>query len=310
MEDYGESSERISIEKACDAFIEDAKARGLRPPSIYKYDLLFRRLKAFAKQEGSQFINELDLESLRRFRATWNHKNFAARNKTENLRALFRFAHDAKWVSENPARQLKSPQVTPNPTLPFTPEEYTAILKACDSYDGPNKAMLKAFVILLRESGLRIRDGVTLKRSSIANGKLFLRSAKTGVPVRLPLPPECLDGLAALPTNGDYYFWSGGTKPKARVGNFQGMLQTVFKAAGVTGGHAHRFRDTFAVELLLAGVSLEKVAALLGNSVKIVEKHYAPWVAARQDQLEEAVKASWVKRTKSRTPENRSSKTQ
>jgi site-specific recombinase XerD len=87
-------------------------------------------------------------------------------------------------------------------------------------------------------------------------------------------------------------------------------VMTLFKSAGVQGGHAHRFRDTFAVELLLAGVSLEKVAALLGNSVKIVEKHYAPWVAARQDQLEEAVRTSRVKRTKSRTAEKRSSKNQ
>ena len=98
IEKNGISGERTTIKKACDAFIEDAKARGLRPPSVYKYDLLFRRLQAFSKQDGREFLDELDLETLRRFRATWNHKNFAARNKTENLRALFRFAHGAKWI--------------------------------------------------------------------------------------------------------------------------------------------------------------------------------------------------------------------
>jgi integrase/recombinase XerD len=46
------------------------------------------------------------------------------------------------------------------------------------------------------------------------------------------------------------------------------------------------FRDTFAVEILLAGVPIDKVSILLKHkSVKITEKRYAPWVKARQEQL-------------------------
>jgi len=48
-------------------------------------------------------------------------------------------------------------------------------------------------------------------------------------------------------------------------------------------------RDTFAVSLLVKGVSLEHVATLLGNSVKIVQKHYAPWETKRQEALDEAI---------------------
>ena len=53
-------------------------------------------------------------------------------------------------------------------------------------------------------------------------------------------------------------------------------------------------RDTFAVEMLLAGVPLEQVSILLGHkSVKITEKHYAPWVKARQEQLAANVRKAW-----------------
>ena len=42
------------------------------------------------------------------------------------------------------------------------------------------------------------------------------------------------------------------------IGRWQRRLRALFTLAGVEGGHAHRFRDTFAVELLLAGVLLER----------------------------------------------------
>jgi integrase/recombinase XerD len=78
------------------------------------------------------------------------------------------------------------------------------------------------------------------------------------------------------------------------VGNWQRSLRTLFRLAGVPDGHAHRFRDTFAVELLLAGVPLERVSVLLGHqSVKVTEKHYTPWVKARQEQLESDVRRTW-----------------
>jgi hypothetical protein len=64
--------------------------------------------------------------------------------------------------------------------------------------------------------------------------------------------------------------------------------------AGVSGGHAHRFRETFAVELLLAGVPIERVSILLGHqSVKITERHYSPWTRSRQEQVEADLQLAW-----------------
>ena len=70
---------------------------------------------------------------------------------------------------------------------------------------------------------------------------------------------------------------------KAR-GDWQRSLKRLFELGGVPDAHAHHFGDTFSVELLLAGVLIERMSILLGHqSVRITEKPYAPWVKARQE---------------------------
>ena len=94
------------------------------------------------------------------------------------------------------------------------------------------------------------------------------------------------------------------------MADWQRILAKVYKTAGVLDAHAHRFRDTFAVELLLAGVPLERVSVLLGHSsLKITERHYAPWVRERQEQMEADVRRAWkadpiLNRTISVQPQN------
>jgi integrase/recombinase XerD len=49
------------------------------------------------------------------------------------------------------------------------------------------------------------------------------------------------------------------------------------------------------VSLFLNGVCLDSVSKLLGHSsIKITERHYAPWVKARQEQLEAEVRRIWI----------------
>ncbi len=197
--------------------------------------------------------------------------------------------------------RCENPKVTSTPTIPFTTAEMSEILAACDAcqYQHPkagavNALRLRALVLLLRYSGLRIRYAVTLERVRITDGKLFLYQAKTGIAVSVPLPPFVVDILEALPSERSF-FWTGQSQPKSAVGDWQRTLRRLFDLTRITRGHAHRFRDTFAVELLLAGVPLERVSVLLGHqSTRTTERHYSPWVRARQEQLEADVRRTWT----------------
>jgi integrase/recombinase XerD len=160
----------------------------------------------------------------------------------------------------------------------------------------PNKLYgkrLRALVLLLRYSGLRITDAVTLSTQRIEDGILKLRTAKTGTEVRVPLPPAAVNALNDLHAT-NYYFWSGASTRKSCVGDYQRAFKKLYELTEVKNGHAHRWRDTFAVELLLSGMPLEQLAVLLGHqSVRVTEIHYAPFVKARQEQLEGAVRKSF-----------------
>ncbi len=61
-------------------------------------------------------------------------------------------------------------------------------------------------------------------------------------------------------------------------------------------GHIRHRRHTFAVEMLLAGVPIERVSILLGHrTVRTTERYYSKWVKERQIRLEAEVKDAWKK---------------
>jgi hypothetical protein len=60
--------------------------------------------------------------------------------------------------------------------------------------------------------------------------------------------------------------------------------------------HLYQFRHTFVKQPLESGAGLERIAEPLGNTYKIVEKHYSAWVRDRQRLLDETVQASWDKK--------------
>ena len=117
------------------------------------------------------------------------------------------------------------------------------------------------------------------------------RTHKNQKPVKLLMHDEVKEGLKSV-ENGEYFFWSGLGNPKSCVGDWQRSLRRLGEIAGVH-IHAHRWRHTFATDLLSKGVPVSEVAAILGNSPAIVEKHYSQWIQSRQDRLNEAVKATW-----------------
>src|SRR5260370_42306237 len=115
------------------------------------------------------------------------------------------------------------------PTLPFSADEMKGILDAWDRYPG-NADRMKAFVLTMRHSGLRIGDTIALKRERVKGNKLCLYTQKTGTPVYVPLPPAAvasLDKLDKLNGDSEHFFTSGKAEPQAPRANWSRYLYIV-----------------------------------------------------------------------------------
>ncbi|MGA2186630.1 MAG: tyrosine-type recombinase/integrase, partial [Bryobacteraceae bacterium] len=200
----------------------------------------------------------------------------------------------------------------PNEVVPYTIQEESRILAACDQIGGGKynrsgaryeQLRARAMIMLLRHTALRVSDVCALRNDAVSwdpeerRWRVLLYTQKTGDPVFLPLPESLklvLDALP-LPRNAPqdcpYYFWNGTTSRRAVVGIAERTLTAVFRKSGVKDAHAHRYRHTLATRLLEQGATFEQVADILGNSPAVVRKHYGKWSKGRQSNIDRLMMA-------------------
>jgi integrase len=80
------------------------------------------------------------------------------------------------------------------------------------TYGKENVKRVRAFVHILSYTGLRISDGARVTVSHAQNGKVLLRTEKTGTLVWIPIPDYVVDALSEVPREGELYFQTGRAK--------------------------------------------------------------------------------------------------
>jgi len=111
----------------------------------------------------------------------------------------------------------------------FTRSRYRGrsnLLAAIDIYaktaGARNAQRLRAFVLLLKYSGMRIGDTVQCGVDRIEENRLFLYTQKTDTPVYCVLPDFVVKALGAAPrTSERFYLWSGASMLHSAVGKWQ-----------------------------------------------------------------------------------------
>lgn len=293
-----DSNDIAIMANAVEAYLGTCKTNGVRSSTIRKYRNSLTRLSAFMENNDVLYVRDVTVLMLDRFRDSRVLSPTTNANELQTMRSFFSYCVARDLCKENLARKINKPKMeAPNNVVPYTPKEIQRIIAATQEF-GRNqyeRKRAKAIILVLRFTALRISDVAVLRRDRITkeDGRwvIFIRATKNNQRVYLPIPRELKEALdhVPFPREGDpgcpYYFWSGKSKERSIVGVIGECVSAVFKQSGVKDAHAHRFRHTLATELLGKGGTFEEVADVLGDSVKVVEKHYAKWSPARQARV-------------------------
>ncbi len=198
---------------------------------------------------------------------------------------VFAFALEAEMIVKNPVRMEGKPGAEPTRgAQPFSGDELKLMrIHAADD--------LFAF-LLLRHTGLRGSDAVQLTWQEIHfdRREIERRTQKRKKLVVLPIHTELMFVLEAEyarrnPQPHERVLLNPNTGEPLRRPRLYAKIQSLGARAGVSHAHPHRFRDTFAVDLLCAGAGVYDVARMLGDTVETVERHYAPFVPALRERV-------------------------
>lgn len=192
---------------------------------------------------------------------------------------------DADLLQNNPFRSLRNVRLPQKIVRPFSPEEITTLLAACD----PNSQIGvrdRAILLVLLDTGIRCSELVQLNLDDLdlKAGRLHILHAKGNKQRVVPFASRCRQALLRyldlrsqepgplfLAANGHRTLQPGvGLQPNG----LKQILIRLGRRTGIPKVHAHRFRHTFATWAIQANARELDVQYLLGHSSPDMVRRY------------------------------------
>jgi len=311
---------RVSIVDAFERFkLILTGQKQVQPQSIrHNVDPLQKSMLASAKHKGIEWMDQVDQGFVDQWVGTWTLASSTRAMRMSTLSQFLTVALTRRWVQQVP--ELMKPKTHQGGTTrPFDLEHEDAkILAAAWKWETaapyarmkPSPwmkmpRMATGFLYLLRATGMRFSDAMrfdprALVKRNVRGREVYCyyepHQVKTGASVFIPLSAEMAAPIVNAPRLTERYpFWDGVTPTNAWNARFgrcvTPLLETV---SGVANIHPHRFRDTFACDLLDRNISIRTVSRLLGHkSIATTIKYYEHWVRGDQDRLVDTLMDAW-----------------
>jgi len=314
--------EQYTIEEAFDRYTMILTNRRRKEGTHANYRTLYNSLQEFADghRPKIKLLREITFAHLTDWIGTWELKDSTSAYRQRVVKKLFKDAFQMRWIPENPAFLLEPPKGDESgQTMPFDLDgELPKIREALPHWwsKRTNRRGIWSFhpdtaiglVTLLDVTGMRWseacvfdpKDPHKLRKVKIGGQDIycyFARQKKTGHMAFTPLKPEQADLILNCKwLSSKYPFWNGRTGTNEWNHRFVGgCLRHLEEVSGVPHIRPHRFRDSFAVDLLSRGVDIRTVSRLLGHkSVKNTLDHYEHYIKSDQDKLLTTLLGAWA----------------
>jgi integrase len=277
-------AKRATIEQELETYLSAKHSENISKSVQRKLRYQLGLFSNFLAGRSKFFSAEIEPRDVIEFRASWEWSDLTKIKAQQNLRgfirAICRENRSDLLDALKPIKETKEGKARRKPK-PFSEAEIKSIVK--HTHD----EKLKTLVRLMVSTGLAIIDAVQLERHQIADGWLRIERQKTGRKVLQRLDADLHTELVAtLNGNPKYVFFNGSGTAESETKRLHTIMRGIMKVAKVytRGNVFHRFRDT-AVDFWLGnGWSMTEVAAALGDTLAVCERHYADLASQRMEE--------------------------
>lgn len=245
---------KSSLRWLVDQYFESGRFMLLSPET---QEMRKRVLLSVCKTGGSLNFRAITADDIQRGKMRREGTPGAAMNYVKIMRALFKFAKDSTWISENPAEEIEA-------RMPHTDGFHTWTVAEVEKYQKvhPVGTQARLALDLMLYTGFRRHDAVKLGRQHIRDGLITYRTNKKGVTVEIPLLPPLAKSIEATETADLALLCSTRGKPWAKE-SFGAWFAEQCIAAGVT-GRAHGLRKAGATIAAENGANEFQLSAMYG----------------------------------------------
>ena len=255
----------VTNEELIEAHNLDEQRRGLMESSIGRRD---QCLRAFSRSIGDRSLLEVDRRTIEKFldgrhSRTGSKATMSTRSVwLAHLSEFYKWAIRDDLTEVNPTAKIVRPHSQPGLPRPADTEDLFIALSAAGR-------MHRCWVLLAAFQGMRCQEIAGLKVDDVfaRKGKIRVTKGKGGKQRMLPLHPEVLEALKALPMPRDGYVFlrPRGTPypPEVLSSQFNKFLRSAIPDHKVT---AHQLRHWFATEFYAETHDLRLTSEVMGHA--------------------------------------------